>query len=129
MQVLAAAVDALASAPERTARWSAAAWSGSEGISSPTEELILRMNAPHAQADPSYISAASAWDLPMILEGCSSSGIRLALLKALAESLKRWTGCRLQAFCSMIWQTGTPVSSAIFCKLRRHPLMTSEVSC
>ena len=48
-QVLAAAVNALATAHEGVGRWSAA-WSGNEGFSSPTEELILSMHSTHAQA-------------------------------------------------------------------------------
>lgn len=50
-QVLAAAVNALATAHEGVGRWSAA-WSGNEGFSSPTEELVLSMHSPHAQASP-----------------------------------------------------------------------------
>ena len=56
MQVLTAAVDALASAPEGTGRWSAA-WSGTEVLSSPAEELIHSMHSPHAQAGPSQAAA------------------------------------------------------------------------
>ena len=47
--MLAAAVDALAPAQRgQVGRWPMA-WSGSEGFSSPAEELILSMQAPHAQ--------------------------------------------------------------------------------
>ena len=47
--MLAAAVDALAPAQRgQVSRWQVA-WSGSEGFSSPVEELILSMQSPHAQ--------------------------------------------------------------------------------
>ena len=49
MQVLTAAVAALAPAQRgQVGRWPMA-WSGSEGFSSPAEELILSMQSPHAQ--------------------------------------------------------------------------------
>ena len=47
--MLAAAVDTLAPAQRgQMGRWPMA-WSGSDGFSSPAEELILSMQSPHAQ--------------------------------------------------------------------------------
>ena len=63
LQVLTAAVDALASAPEGTGRWSAA-WSGAEALSSPAEELIHSMHYPHSQAglsDAATLLLCNSW--------------------------------------------------------------------
>ena len=60
MQVLASAVNALAPAQRgQLGRWPAA-WSGSEGFSSPAEELILSMQSPHAQVSARQGVRASA---------------------------------------------------------------------
>lgn len=48
LQVLAGAVGALASTQAGVGPWTAA-WSGNEGLGSPTEELILNMHSPRAQ--------------------------------------------------------------------------------
>ncbi|CAL5220409.1 g2420 [Coccomyxa viridis] len=83
-QVLTAAVDTLASAPDGTGRWSAA-WSGSEALSSPAEELILSMHSPHAQVE-AFLRLSCC---EQAFRTASNAGNTAAVRRVLAEARRR----------------------------------------